>query len=197
MNQSQEHSEEFRRALVDEALHRTPTGGYPALEKREGLVPGTLFDWVKEYGPPRSERPFEALHFWIGMTALPEDAFWRYFDHADGYWDLEVEDIEEAAEDVTGCGFCVDAGMKFLYDDDLMQIIWFAQPVSVRAIVDESTIATDQAAEIVVRACLERGMDKANAAFVYADPSFKVADPSKLFNGLPYIGKFRSRKGAA
>ncbi len=60
-----------------------------------------------------------------------------------------MEDIEAAPGDVTGCGFCIDAGMKFLYDEDLLQVIWFPEPVPVRRIIDESTIESDAATERV------------------------------------------------
>lgn len=46
----------FRKALVDEALHRTPTGGFAELEKRHDLRPGTLFDWVGNWGQHRRPR---------------------------------------------------------------------------------------------------------------------------------------------
>lgn len=188
------HDEAYIRALVDEALNRTPTGGFPALEKREGLKSGTLFDWVATYGPPRPERPFESLHFWIGNATQGEEAFMRYFDHAGNYWDLEVEDIEAAPGDVTGCGFCIDAGMKFLYDEDLLQVIWFPEPVPVRRIIDESTIESGAATERVALACAERGIVTANAGFVYADPACPIDDAGKTYNGLPYIGRFRSKE---
>ena len=188
------YSEDEIRRLVDEALHHTPRGGYPELEKREGLKPGTLFDWVDQYGPPRQPLPFESLHFWIGTADQGEDAFWRYFGHAENYWDLEVEEIEAATGDVTGCGFCIDAGLKFLYDEDLMQLIWFDEPVPVRQIVDESTLESEASAEHIVRLCEERGIRTANAGFVYADPLLEIADPARLYNGLPYIGRFVSKE---
>lgn len=192
MSNKAEHTEEYRRALVNEALTRTPRGGFPELEVREGLKPGTLFDWVEALGP-RWEMPFSALHFWIGTTSLSEEDFWRYFEHADSYWELDVDEVESADRDVTGCGFCVDVGMRFLYDDDLMQVIWFEDRKPIRTVIDESTIETDAATDVVVAACVERGMTEANAAFVYADPHFVVPNPARLFNGLPYLGKFRSK----
>ncbi|MFK4790430.1 immunity 22 family protein [Microbacterium sp. ZW T5_56] len=192
MHAKRSYSEEFRRALVREALTNTPTGGFPELEKREGLRAGTLFDWVEEFGPTW-EAPFSSLHFWIGPTALTEDEFWRYFDHAEDYWDLEVEDVEAAESDVTGCGFCIDTGMKFLYDEDLLQVIWFDELVPVRTVIDESTIDAGAPTDAVVEACEARGMTTANAAFVYADPAFVAPDTTRLFNGLPYLGKFRAK----
>lgn len=65
----------FRKALVDEALNRTPTGGFSELEKRHSLKPGTLFDWVTELGPTPPPEPFSALHFWIGNTPLVSTTF--------------------------------------------------------------------------------------------------------------------------
>ncbi|MGW6378095.1 immunity 22 family protein [Rhodococcus sp. NPDC055112] len=183
-----DHSDEFIRAVVDEALHRTPPGGFPELEERRGLTPGTLFDWVEQYGPPSPPRPFSALHFWIGNTSLDEATFGSYFDHDAAYWSLDVEDIERATGDVTGCGFSADLGERFLYDDDLLQVIWMPTPVSVRDVVDESTLTSEESAERIVRVCAARDIISANAAFVYADPTQVIRDPAKTYNGLPYIG---------
>jgi len=42
----------------------------------------------------------------------------------------------------------------------------------------------------IVRECAERGIHTANAMFVYADPTQTVADTTKLYNQLSYIGLF-------
>jgi len=180
----------FRKALVDEALNRTPGGGFPELEKRHRLKPGTLFDWVEELGPTPPPAPFSALHFWIGNTPLGEAEFGRYFDYADSYWELEVEDIESSSEDVTGCGFCRDLSRKFLFDEDLLLMIWLPEPVSVAALVRHSTLDSDTSLALIVQTCEAQGIHTANAMFVYADPTEPIADPDKLYNGLSYIGLF-------
>ncbi|WP_039050831.1 immunity 22 family protein [Comamonas thiooxydans] len=184
------YSQAFRKALVDEALNRTPGGGFPELEKRHHLKPGTLFDWVDELGPTPPPAPFSALHFWIGNTPLGEPEFARYFEHADNYWDLEVEDIEGSSEDVTGCGFCQDLGRKFLFDEDLLLAIWLPEPVPVAAIAGQSTLDSDVSLALIVQACEAQGIHTANAMFVYADPCETITDPDKLYNGLSYIGLF-------
>jgi hypothetical protein len=184
------HSPAYIAALVDEALHRTPRGGFPELEKREGLKPGTLFGWVDTYGPPQPPRPFSALHVWIGTTAQDTDAFGSYFDHAPDYWELDLEVIEESPVDRTGCGLCIDLGWKFLYDEDLLHVMWLPAPVPVSELLDETTLSDVGPA---VAACLERGIATANAAFTYADPVDQVpTDPERRFNGLPYVGLFDS-----
>lgn len=180
----------FRKALVDEALNRTPTGGFPELEKRHRLKPGTLFDWVTELGPTPPPEPFSALHFWIGNTPLSEHDFLQYFEHADRYWDLEVEGIENATEDVTGCSFCKDLGRKFLYDDDLLLVIWLPAPVPIAGLVRHSTLDSDASLALIVKACEAQGMQTANAMFAYADPTEFIAEPDKPYNGLSYIGLF-------
>ena len=180
----------FRKALVEEALNRTPTGGFPELEKRHKLKPGTLFDWVDELGPTPPPAPFSALHFWIGNTPFSEEDFFQYFAHADEYWNLEVEDIESATEDVTGCGFCKDLGRKFLYDDDLLLVIWLPAPVPVDELVRQSTLDSDESLALIVKDCKAQGIQTANAMFVYADPTELIAEPDKLYNGLSYIGLF-------
>ena len=180
----------FRKALVDEALNRTPGGGFPELEKRHRLKPGTLSDWVEELGPTPPPAPFSALHFWIGNTPLGEPEFAHYFEHADSYWELEVEDIESSKQDVTGCGFCQDLGRQFLFDEDLLLMIWLPEPVPVSALVSHSTLDSDTSLALIVQACETHGIHTANAMFVYADPTEPITDPDKLYNGLSYIGLF-------
>lgn len=102
----------FRQALVDEALHRTPKGGFPELEERHQLAPGTLFDWVKELGPAPPPTPFSALHFWLGNTPLDEATFYNYFAGKK-------------------CGFCKDLHTRYRYDEDLLLIIYLPEPVPV------------------------------------------------------------------
>lgn len=181
------------RALVDEALTRTPRGGFPEIERREGLTPGVLFDWVERYGPPRPPMPFSALHFWIGNTPLSEHDFGMYFNYAEDYWAHDVEDIEAGQEDMTGCGFCIDLNTRFLYDEDLLLVIWLAESAPVAQVVAHSTLEADASAQAIVAACAQRGIHTANAMFVYADPTQAIADTEKRYNGLPYIGLFTSK----
>lgn len=180
----------FRKLLVDEALNRTPTGGFPELEKRHQLQPGTLFDWVEELGPTPPPAPFSALHFWIGNTALDEADFSRYFNHADDYWDRDIEEIEASDKNLTGCGFCEDLNSAFLYDEDLLLVIHLPRPVPVEEIVAHSTLDSDESLALIVQACMARGIHQANVMFAYADPTQPIPEPDKLYNGLPYIGLF-------
>ncbi|WP_423605358.1 immunity 22 family protein [Sphingomonas sp. MS122] len=175
---------------MDEALNRTPTGGFPELEQPHGLPAGTLFDWVEKFGPAPPPAPFSALHFWIGSTELDETQFGAYFDNPPSYWQLDVEDIEAVGSDVTGCGFCRDLGRKLLYDEDLLLVIWLEVPVPVEEIVAMSALASEDSARGVVAACAGRGIERANAMFVYADPTQEILDPARLFNGLSYVGLF-------
>ena len=184
------HSEAFIQDLVDEALHRTPSGGFPELERRHGLAPGTLFDWVDRYGPPPAPRPFDARHVWIGTTELDETTFLEYFDNDPSYWELEDDEIETATADVTGCGFSIDLRERYLYDEDLLQVMWRPHPVSIRELVDETTLRSEDCAAAIVRACADRGILTANAGFAYADPSQGVPDPARTYNGLVYLGLF-------
>ena len=187
------HTPEFIRDLVDEALHRTPSGGFPELEKLHGLKSGTLFDWVEQFGPPAPPRPFSSLHFWLGTSPLDAEAFSAYFDHDPAYWSLEIDEIESAVADVTGCGLSIDLGKRFLYDEDLLQVMWRPTPVPVRELVDETVLTSEASAEQIVRECEARGIVTANAGFVYADPTEVVRDPAKTYNGLAYIGLFESK----
>lgn len=185
-------TDDFKRQLVDEALNRTPSGGFPELEARHGLKPGTLFDWVDTFGPSSAPAPFSALHFWVGTTAMSDEDFAAYFEPAAGYWSHEVEDIEASDTDVTGCGFCIDMGMRFLHDEDLMLVIRLDAPVAVSELVAMSTLESDDAVRAVVAACAAQGICTANAMFVYADPTQAVVDAKKRYNGLPYVGLFEA-----
>lgn len=186
-------SQKFRKTLVDEALNRTPSGGFHELERRHDLKPGTLFDWVKTLGPTPPPLPFSAQHFWIGNTRQTPQAFGKYFEHADSYWQLEVEDIEDAKDDVTGCGFCQDTGRKFLYDEDLMLVILEANAQPVQQLVQMSTLESEKSIAAIVAACAERGITEANAMFVYSDPTEQIHEKDKLYNGLAYIGLFANQ----
>ncbi|CAA0112329.1 Uncharacterised protein [Starkeya nomas] len=130
------------------------------------------------------------MHFWIGTTALDEAQFGAYFDNAANYSELDVEDIEAADHDVTGCGFCQDLGQKFLYDEDLLLVIWLEEPVPVEQIVAMSALRSEDSAQAILATCADRGIPRANAMFVYADPTQEIPNPAGLFNGLPYIGLF-------
>ena len=186
-----EHSEAFQRALVDEALNRTPTGGFPELERRHGLKAGVLFDWVERFGQDAPPAPFAALHVWVGTTDLDEHEFSAYFDNDPSYWDLDEHELEAAPQDVTGCGFSIDLGERHLYDEDLLQVIWRPHAVAVRDLLAEAAMHSDETAEAIARACEARGIHEANAAFVYADPSQEVRAPEKAYNGLSYLGLYR------
>lgn len=188
------HSEAFRRELVDEALNRTPTGGFPELEKRHGLKPGTLFDWVEELGgelgAALGSSPFSALHVWIGTTSASEAEFAHYLDHDPAYWQADEERRETATEDPTGCGFCRDLGLRYLYDEDLMLAVYLPAPVQVGEMIDEGALRTDAARAAMLAECAARGIAVANAMMVYGDPDLAVSDRNLLYNGLIYLGCF-------
>lgn len=182
---TEQPTEDYQRTLVDEALNRTPRGGFPEIEQREGLVPGTLFEWVDRYGPPKPPAPFSALHFWIGTTPLNKAEFSSYFEVPDAYW----QDEDASAIDA-GVGFCIDLDDEYAYDDDLLLIIHHSAPRPIAELIAESTLESDSSAAAILQACAERGIHTANAMFVYADPTQKVPSVTKLYNGLPYIGLF-------
>jgi hypothetical protein len=186
------HSEGWIRLLVDEALNRTPKGGFPEIERREGLRPGTLFDWVDTYG--MLPLPMSAVHVWAGVVSIDAGEFSRYFEHDPHYWDLEVEQIEAAGRDVTGCGFCVDLESSFLYDEDLLQVLWRDSPVAVARLLDESTLHSD-AVRAATSEAGKHGLVLANAVFVYGDPTQVVPHPGRLHNGLRYLGLFDNAHG--
>ncbi|HEY4199303.1 MAG TPA: immunity 22 family protein [Devosiaceae bacterium] len=187
------YPEAFRRELVDEALNRTPRGGFPELEKRHGLRAGTLFDWVEELGPPAPPAPFSAQHFWIGNTALSAKDFGRYFDHDPGYWQIEQDELGSAGPDVTGCEFCRDIGSRYLYDEDLMLVIHETDPMPVAKLVGLSALDSKASRAAIVEECERRGITAANAMFVYSDPTQEIPTEDKLYNGLAYIGLFSNK----
>lgn len=89
-----------------------------------------------------------------------------------------------------GCGFCIDLGSQYLYDEDLMYYQYLPHAISVTAWVDELPLNTDAARDSILSACAQRGIVSANAAMSYADPEQVVRDPNKLYNGLVYLGLF-------
>lgn len=133
--------------------------------------------------------PYSAVHVWIGDTALDEAAFLAYFAADPAYW--EVEDPCSAASDVTGCGFSIDLGERYLYDDDLLGVHWCPAPVPVAELIDGWPI--EPAAEAgILAACQAAGRATANAMFLYFDPGQAVRAPHKLYNGLAYLGLFQN-----
>lgn len=185
-----EYTEAFRLELVDEAMNRTPAGGFPELEKRHGLPPGTLFDWVEELGPALPPRPFSGHHVWIGDTALDFDAFHRYFDNDPNYWEIDEEALERADHDLTGCGFCRDLGRKHLYDEDLLLVAVEPAAIPVAEMILKAALRSDASVAAIARECERRGITAANAMFVYSDPGEPIADRDKRYNGLFYLGLF-------
>jgi len=177
--------DEYKRALVDEALNRTPRGGFPEIERREGLQPGILFDWVDKYGPPSPPAPFSALHFWIGTTEQTAAEFQSYFEVPDSYWADENMTAIEA-----GVGFSIDLDDEYAFDDDLLLVIHHDLARPVAELIAESALESEPSALAIVRECAERGIHTANAMFVYADPTQTVADTTKLYNQISYIGLF-------
>lgn len=57
-----------------------------------------------------------------------------------------------------------------------------------------SALASENSSEAVAAACIDRGIERADAMFVYADPAQEIPDPASLFNGLPYIGHFADER---
>ncbi|MEJ5027419.1 immunity 22 family protein [Brucella anthropi] len=126
----------------------------------------------------------------MGATVLNEAQFGAYFDNAVSYWKLYIEDVTGADHDVTGCGFSRDIGQKFLFDEDILLVIWLTEPVPVRQIVAMSTLRSEDSAQAIFAACADRGILQANVMFVYANPTLEIPNPAGLFNGIPFIGRF-------
>lgn len=182
-------TEDYQRALVDEALNRTPPGGFPEIEQREELAPGTLFDWVGTYGPRKPPAPFSALLFWIGTTQKTEAEFHSYFEVPASYWDDEDTSAIDA-----GVGFNIDLDDEQVYDECLLLSIHHNIPRPVADLIAESTLESDSSARAIVRECANRGIHTANAMFVYADPAQTVVNTTKLYNQLSYIGLFADER---
>jgi hypothetical protein len=128
--------------------------------------------------------PYEKVHLWIGTTHKPEDEYQKYFE-----LDYSTEgDFDDPNYKV--CQFCKDIG-EVWYDQDFIGIIPRLETevdldeLLVEAAVDEQEL--DKVKEI----CAERGIEKANAMFWYADANLVVPKPYKEeYNGLKYIGVF-------
>jgi len=113
------------------------------------------------------------IHIWIGITELEEDKYDRYFDQEKGV-----------------CGFCQDIGQEE-YDEDFMGAIpLYREPKDILLILSDIALAASEY-ESVVSACLDKNISKANAVFYYSDKTLSL-DADRKFNGLCYIGAFKS-----
>lgn len=78
------------------------------------------------------------------------------------------------------------------YDDDLIGVYYKEDNEDLEAALDEIP-TTDKALDQIRAKCAEIGITKANAMFYYKDADLQVAEPSKLYNGLAYLGAFDNR----
>lgn len=194
MIEIQNYSQKFKQQVANEAYCHTPAGGYPAVAEKYGIEAGLVFDWVAEFYPAPLP-PFSFVHVWIGTTEQSEDAFMAYFACAEDYWDnWEDKDQEEPTPEATGCGFCMDLGEAYLYDEDLLYCQYESQSKPVDNIVKDLPLSTDEAGRAILAACIAHGITRANAVFSYADPTQQVQDTERLYNGLRYLGLFKDKK---
>ena len=118
------------------------------------------------------------IHVWLGGTAQTPEEFSRYFE------------INAAARDA-GRGaslFDQDVGTGW-YDDDLIGVYHFQRAISPEAAADELPTSPEVIAA-VLRRCSELHVTQANALFYCQDADLHVADPLRLYSGLPYLGVF-------
>ena len=80
-----------------------------------------------------------------------------------------------------------DTGLNW-YDDDLIGVFYTASP-SLEACLDELPTSPETLAAVRA-ACLVAGITAPNALFYYTDADLTIADPTRRFAGLQYVGVF-------
>lgn len=125
------------------------------------------------------------VHIWIGTTDKGEEEFGKYFE-----LDYATEgDFDDPAYQV--CGFCKDLGAKW-YDEDFLGVGMFDNAVEVKELLYETVIKVPEAYDAAYNKCLELGITEGNMVFYYTDANLVVADTTKKYNGLHYLGMYDS-----
>ncbi|RZJ94242.1 MAG: hypothetical protein EOO60_03480 [Hymenobacter sp.] len=118
---------------------------------------------------------------WMGTSTQTVAAFTQYFNVKSGNRDSVVKATQ----------FDKDLNIDW-YDDDLIGVYYKEDNEDLEAALDEIP-TTDKALDQIRAKCAEIGITKANAMFYYKDADLQVAEPSKLYNGLAYLGAFDNR----
>lgn len=113
------------------------------------------------------------IHLWIGNVNSSENEYDEYFDQDD-----EI------------CGFCIDIGEEEYDEDFIGAIPKYEKLLDVKDIL-EDTILSKEEYQKVISICEQKGLNKVNATFYYSDTELKP-DIRKMYNGLHYIGLFKS-----
>jgi Immunity protein 22 len=113
------------------------------------------------------------------MSSKNEKAFSRYF---------EINPVDKELG-VGASQFDKDVNIKW-YDDDLIGI-YYSESDDLDTAIDEIPTSPSSLDEIRNR-CDELGISKANAMFYYEDSELQIADASKKYNGISYLGVFNN-----
>ncbi len=114
-----------------------------------------------------------SIHLWIGNINISEEQYDEYFD-----------------QDEETCGFCIDIGEEE-YDEDFMGAIpKYDKMLNIEDIL-EDTILSKEEYQKVISICEQKKLNKVNATFYYSDAELKPGN-EKMYNGLHYIGLFKS-----
>ncbi|MFI8147066.1 immunity 22 family protein [Acinetobacter sp. ABJ_C5_2] len=110
------------------------------------------------------------IHLWLGLTEINEQEYWCYFD-----------DSKELPK------FCKEVGLDWL-DQDFMGYYFDKELDDLKFIIEETPDPDHH--EKIIKDCLKKGINKANAMFYYwgGDP-IKVSRDKK-YNTLTYIGEY-------
>ena len=117
------------------------------------------------------------IHVWVGMSSKSKQEFSRYFD---------VNPVDKELG-VGASQFDKDVIIKW-YDDDLIGV-YYGESDDLEAAIDEIPTSPASLDEIRSR-CSELGIDKANAMFYYEDSELQLADTSRKYNEITYLGVF-------
>ncbi|MEL4445332.1 immunity 22 family protein [Acinetobacter baumannii] len=110
------------------------------------------------------------LHLWLALTEISEQEYWDYFDDSEGL-----------------PNFCKEVGLDWL-DQDFMGYYFDKEVDDLKFIIEETP--EPEYHEKMLKDCLEKGINKANAMFYYwGDDPIKVSKDKK-YNTLTYIGEY-------
>jgi len=124
------------------------------------------------------------VHVWIGISDSDDETFEKYFE-LDYNTDVEMDDPLYKV-----CQFCVDTKTEW-YDEDMIAIYKIDHLISVEEALEEIPVSKDTLLEINT-ICVGKGIKNINAMFFYTDGDLKITNTDRLFNGLVYLGEFKT-----
>ncbi|MEK4425004.1 immunity 22 family protein [Solibacillus sp. FSL K6-1523] len=124
------------------------------------------------------------VHIWLGINDSNDETFEKYFE-LDYNTDVEIGDPAYQV-----CPFCVDIHEDW-YDEDMIEVYKTDHLISVAEALEDVAISKETVLAINA-ICGRKGIKNVNAMFLYIDADLNITDTEKLFNGIVYMGKFKT-----